>query len=280
MKRRSKTVSEAKFTVERVKVADLEIDRRVQRDNLKTKKVEDMVRNFNPAALGVIHVSRRDPGRGSGLYVIDGWHRYETVRRVTDNAGEMDAHVYEGLSLADEAVMFLELNNAERVTLHDKYRARLVAEEPRAVFIDQEVQKYGWVVSGVPSKGNINAVAALMRLYDLSVKVEAEPNLIQAVLLVITRAWGLDRHGAQASILEGLGRLLSEHGDRINYDALIDRLQNYRGGPQGLLTEARTFAHSRAIRVSMAVADIITEAYNKGRKQGSKTTLPPWRYRS
>ena len=49
-----RNATEHTYTVEQVKVSDLDVDRRVQRDDLKKKKVEDFVRNYNRDALGVL----------------------------------------------------------------------------------------------------------------------------------------------------------------------------------------------------------------------------------
>jgi hypothetical protein len=270
-------MSKTTYTVETLKAADLEVDRRVQRDNLKAKKVEEMVKNFNPDALGVLTVSRR---KDHGLYIIDGWHRNETVRIVTDNTGEVVCHVFTGLTVAEEAQMFLDINYGDQPNIHEKFKASLVAGDPESLQIDQIVRSVGWAISGSPNNGNINAIKSLQRLQALSTKTEAEPNLVLLTLKVITRAWGNDRFGTQAAVLDGLGRVLSEYGSRIDFDSLVERLAVTKGGPQGLIGAARNLASTKSMRTSMAVADLIVGAYNKGRKPGSKGSLPPWGFRS
>lgn len=270
-------MSETTYTVEQLKVSDLEIDLRVQRGGFKEAKVRAMIKNYNADALGVIHVSRR---ADRGLYVIDGWHRMETVRRLTDNAGTITAHVYEGLSIAQEAEMFLALNAAVSPSLMDKFKVSLSAEDEAAQAarrVDKITKDRGWVVSPAPGNGNINAVGVLLRLDALSEKVGAEPHLIDATLLVITRSWGIDRHGAQAVILEGIGQLFAEHGSKIKVDLLIEKLREFKGGPSALHSQAAQMASLRNGRTANAVSDIVTETYNKGRKNN---ILPPWRRRT
>jgi hypothetical protein len=261
------------YTVEELKVSDLQVDHRVQREQLKSKRIEDMKRNFNPNALGVITVSRR---KDRGLYIIDGWHRTETVRQLTDNVGTVTCHVFEGLTVVEEALMFLDLNFAEKPNVMDKFKVRLEAGDETAVLIDNMARAFDWRVKSAPGDGNIQAIQTLERLNALSIKIEAEPNLVHIVLLVVTKAWGHDRFGTQAVVMEGLGRLFAEHSSRINVTRLIEKLKGFKGGPRSLHGSATESARHRGIRVPMAVADIITEAYNKG---SYKDKLPVWRHR-
>lgn len=271
----SKTL-EHNYTVERIKVSDLEVDTRVQRDALQMSKVDKIVKFYNPDAVGVTHVSRRVD---KGNYIIDGAHRTEATRRVTENTGEMVCHVFEGLTLEQEAQMFLDLNYANQPSPLEKHKNRVVAHDEQALRVEEGVHKYGWAVSKDPANGHVNCIMKLYMLDALSQKIEADPDLISMTFLVITRAWGNDRRGAQAVILEGIARLIAEHGSRINFDHLIDRLKVYPGGPGDLRTESARFASLTKGKVAMSVANLITEWYNKGKGE-RKSALPPWRKRA
>jgi uncharacterized protein DUF6551 len=274
-------VLEHNYTVERIKVSDLEVDTRVQRDALQMGKVDKIVRDYNRDAVGVIHVSRRLTENGSlvGHYIIDGAHRTEATRRVTENVGEMVCHVFEGLTLEQEAQMFLDLNYGNQPSPLEKHKNRVVAQDPQALRVEEGVHKYGWAVSKDPANGHVNCIMKLYAIDALSEKIEADPDLISMTFLVITRAWGNDRRGAQAVILEGIARLIAEHGSKINFDHLIDRLKVYPGGPGDLRTESARFASLTKGKVAMSVANLITEWYNKGKGE-RKSALPPWRKRA
>lgn len=263
-----------KYSDATLKVSELTIDPQVQRTAMSEKKVRHIVANFNPAALQVITVSLR---KDLSYVILDGAHRTEAVRRLTDNTGTMDCHVHEGLTLEQEAAIFLDLNYSDKPTVIDRFRVSVVAQQETNSAIDALVHAYGFKVSRDPANGNINAVQTLRQLYELSVKIGAEPNLIQAVLLVVSRAWGDSRFGTQTAIIGGLGRLLAEHGSRINTDTLIEKLRGYKGGPQGLIVAARQISTIRGTRVAMGVAELVTDEYNKGR---TKNALPAWRYRT
>lgn len=262
------------YTEKMLPVSELEIDRRIQRDGINMAKVEHIKRHWNPAAAGFLTVSHR---KDRSYVILDGQHRWEAWRQLSDNTGTFACRVFERLTLVEEAQMFLDLNYTTQPRLIEKFRVRLEAEDPVAVGIDKILRSYEWKVSHIPSNGHVNAVAALERLYQLSEKRELEPNLVQQLILVITRAWGHDRYGVQAMLLEGIGRLLSEHGSKVDFDILISRLREIDGGPQTLHTDASQYARLRKGKVSMAVAELVTNAYNKGRRVN---VLPEWRQRS
>jgi hypothetical protein len=264
---------EAKFTEEWILVGDLEIDREVQRNNIDLKKVERIKANYNPGALGVITCSRRNKVT---TVVLDGQHRVQVVKELTDNEGEVLCHVFSGLTLAEEAQMFLDLNAGNQPSLLEKFRVRVVAGDEGAIDITNMVKSYGWTIGPSTQNGTLQCVGALESIYRLSKKLEFEPDLLQAVIMTITRAWGTDRDGGNAVLLQGLAFLISEHGSLLDLKRLETCLKSYQGGPMGLHTDAVQLAALRKMRVAMAVAEQVTEAYNKGRKN---KLLPPWRRR-
>lgn len=261
---------EYKFTEERIPVGDLTVDPEIQRFSLNLRKVERIKRNFNPAALGVATVSRRN--RVTNI-LLDGWTRRQVMAELTDNQGELLCHVFEGLTRAEEAQMFLDLNAGNQPSRLEKFRARIVAEDPVAVGVNAIVRSYGLDIG--PQTGNsiIACVGALERIYTRSVAAEAEPNYLQMALLLTTRAWGIDRFANQAVILEGLSTLWAVNTDRVDVDRLVNKMGTYPGGPQGLHTDATGMAALRRGHVSMAVAELIVDEYNKG---SLKRKLPNW----
>ena len=65
---------------------------------------------------------------------------------------------------------------------------------------------------------------------------------------------------------------------RLEHIAKQYTLKNYKGGPQAFHVNATALAALKTIRVSMAVADLLTDLYNSGRSE--RNALPPWRRRS
>lgn len=262
-----------KSTEEWIKVGDLTVDHQVQRALLDNGRVEKMVNSFNRDALGIVTVSHR---ADESKVIIDGWHRWEAVRRVTENQGEIFCRVFKGLTLQEEAGMFLDLNTTNQPKLFDRWRVRVVRGDGDAVEITEILRSYGWTVSNQVGEARIVAISALERTHALSKKLEADPGLVQATILTVTRAWGHDRYAVMAAVFEGIARLIGEHKDKINLGDLSTVLKNYKNGAQGLAIDARIMAGVRSIRLPNAVAELVTDHYNKGKKTN---TLPQWRRR-
>lgn len=269
-------MSEVKFTEEDLAVSELTVDPKVQRTALNYGKVEPIMKNFNPNAVGRITVSVRDNGE---KIILDGWHRNEAIRILTDNKGTIPARVFRGLSFEQEADMFLDLNTTNRPKAHDAWRVRVNKGEPLATSVTTILGAFGWTVDSQAGNGKFNAVAAVERIETLSRKIDAEPGLVHATILVITRAWGDNRHGVVGPIFEGIARFIAEYGKDSAFDlqSLIVKLRDYKGGPKLLNQKAQQMTSLRKMRAPMAVADLLTEMYNEGPR---KKKLPPWRHRS
>lgn len=266
------------YTVENLPVTSLEVDNRVQRQGLNRTKVLRIKNNYNPGALGIITVSYRENSKA--YVVIDGMHRTEATRIVTDNTGELQCKVFRGLTLAEEVQMFLDLNDTTQPPEIDKFKVLLSGEgsdADAARDISELLGAYGWQVSRVAANGNVNAVTVVWRMYELSKKRDADPNLILMAIMTITKAWGNDRFGAQGPVIEALARMYAEYGARMDLDHLVDVLKLYQGGPRSLLAEAKQLAAVRKMKASMALADILVNSYNKGRRTRQ---LDAWRRRT
>lgn len=270
MRKTETPMDDRKFTIEEIPVRDLQVDPEIQRFALNLRKVERIKRNFNQAALGAATVSRRN--RVTHI-LLDGWTRRQVVAELTDNDGTLLCHVFEDLTRAEEAQMFLDLNAGNQPNLLEKFRARIVTGDANAVGVNDITRSYGFTIS--PQNGNsyIQCVGAMERIYRRSVEHEAEPNYLQMALLIVTRAWGIDRFGTHAVMLEGLAALWAADSSLIDIDRLVSKLSTYPGGPAGLHTDATQMASLRRGHVSMAIAELTTDEYNKGL---TKKKLPNW----
>lgn len=263
------------FTLEWIKVKDLEVDPEVQRERLDRAKVDRIKRTFNPGALDTIAVSRRN--RVTQI-ILDGWHRWTAVRELTDNEGEMLCRVFEKLTPQEESWLFLDLNYGNQPSILDKFRQRLRAGDAVATEVDKLTKAYGFVIQAGGGQGTLQCVGALERIYNRSIKGDFDPNLLQMTLLVVSRAWGNDRVASQAMVLDGIAHFLAEYTSLIDLDRLISKLRTYPGGSDGFLNDGQELAATRHMRVPYAIADQLTLHYNK--QAGKTVKLPPWRKQS
>lgn len=265
------------FTEEFISVGDLEIDPRVQRHQLNKAKVTEMVKNYNPLALGLVHVSRR---KSRANILLDGMHRWETTRIVTDNQGELWCRVFTGLTLAQEAQTFLDLNRTTAPSLIDKFNVHMSGDGADSVAAQEVaaiVGKYGWKVARTAGPGHINAVQVIMKIYTQSVTRERDPNILDLTIMTITSAWGsTDRSAVEGSVMAGIAAIYEEYGSNIDAGRLVSTLRDMEGGPGGLVARATTLAKLKQGRRFNAIAEIVMEQYNKGL---SKRSLGAWRKR-
>lgn len=257
-------------------VNDLSVDPEVQRFHFNPRKVESIVKNFNPEALGIVTVSQRNPVTN---IVIDGQHRHEAVRRLTDSTGKLFCRVFTNLTKAEEAQMFLDLNPGNQPTAMDRYRMRLIIGDPTILAVDKAVHDYGWAVHPMPGNAHLQCVKALERIQTVAQRNEATEDILANTMLVVSRAWGNQREAGTAILLEGIAAFLTENRSKKQFDQdrLINTLQNYHSGPFGLVSDTQQIARMRRMRPAMALADTVTKEYNRGLKVGGSSELPEWR---
>lgn len=257
--------------LEMIPVKQLEIDRRVQRARLDRKKVERIKLKFNQRALGFLTVSRRIDGQ---MVVIDGWHRYVAVMELSDGEGLVPCVVFTGLTVEQEAKMFLDLNETNQAHQMDKFQVRQVANDPAAVRVGEWLKEYGWTLSrGRTGPGYCSAVGTFDRVYRRSL-VLGQLDLVPLTIMVVTRSWKLDEWGMKSVTFEGLSLVLARHGAGMDLQGqLIPKLRAYRGGPAALFNNAQQMANIRRIRPVHAVAGLVVETYNVGLRSNA---LPAW----
>jgi hypothetical protein len=103
---------------------------------------------------------------------------------------------------------------------------------------------------------------------------DSDPTAVERAIATSVAAWGKVHGSSDWRILEGIGLLYARHKGAINSSDLVQRLSIYPGGPFALLGKARALHEMLHTRVPHALAEIITEVYNKYRKTSA---LPPWR---
>jgi hypothetical protein len=183
--------------------------------------VKKLADNFDPALLGCLIVSDRDTGNGvdnaTGYAVIDGQTRLMALRQL----GHLNAPclIYTGLSREEEADLFARFQSERKnVSALERYRAALVAREPRAIDISDLADRAGFVVDKSNVGNSIVAIKALEETYD-----RYGADMVARVLDVVAGAWKFRHAGANTNeILRGLAYFLARN--TVDDDRLIRRL--------------------------------------------------------
>lgn len=244
-----------KFPVDRIVV-----DHRVQRAQLVPSKLDTIVANYDPHALGVVVLSVRANGTAIAL---DGWHRTEATKLVDWAPREIDAKVFHNLTLADEARYFRLYNTRTAVHTIDAFNAGVFEGVETSVEITKMVESYGLIVHA----NSFACVAAATRI----VRFPDGYKRLDRVLHIIGEVWAFVDGSLDYRIVEGLATFIRYHGDNVvKTDTMVKRLKEMpldsKGQPVGfrqIVAEATAYHKAKGGPVRLAVADVIAKYYNK-----------------
>lgn len=260
-------MGEHRTEIEWVPVSNIIVDPRVNTRPPEKSFIDKAVDDFDVDALGVPDVAPR----AKGVYaVIDGQHRVEIVRRALGDDQHLQCTVHYGLSVPEQAALFLKLNNARAISPFPKFTARVNAREPDAVDIVKILDAHHLALTLGGSDGTIQCVTTLEKLYNYGGK--ARPKELVRTLDILINAWGRRGEAMAGQIVAGLGHVVIRYGDQLDPSAMSSRLAK-RGSPSELLGSARSAKGVWEVTVSNAISALIVNEYNKGRRV---KPLTPW----
>lgn len=261
----------ARSTIHRVPLENIVIDQRVQRtEGVDQRRANKMAENFDPDALGILILSERPDGT---LVCLDGMHR----RAAAMQAGwgqPVDARVFKGLSIAEEAALFLLYNDKKDPSAISRFKARVLAGDDVAVDIHDIAGRLGWTIAQSAESGNLAAVDALERVYRSgagTLSDGAYPAITERTLTTITEAWGHDPIAVQQATLQGVAQLYSRYGNAVDTPKLVRELQDTQ--PRVLVGRAKTLKDVQGGTVPAALAKILVSLHNNRRRAN---LLPEW----
>lgn len=234
-----------------------------QRD-LKPARVDYLVAHFDVEQIGNPIVNERH-GR---FFVIDGQHRIAALREVFGDDHQVQCWTYAGLSEAEEAEKFLQVNDVLTVNAFDKYGIGVEAGREIECDIDRIVRASGMVVSRQNVDGGIGAVGTLRRVYT-----RGGPKVLGRTLRIIDSAYG--GAGLEASVIDGIGLLCGRYNGDLQDELAVVKLRNMRGGVKGLLGKAALIKEKTRQPFNQCVAAAAVDVINSGK--GGKKLAGWWR---
>lgn len=205
--------------------------------------------------------------RDGVYYVVDGQHSLWAYKMWLGSWEDqkIQCMVHKGLTEAQEAELFLSLNNKKSVSVFDKFRVGVNAGRPEECDIDRIVRANQCVITRNRSQsGAISAVGALRTIYR-----DHGAEVLGATVRIIRDAYG--DAGYEAPILRGVAAVLNRFPalDRVRLQLA---LHDAHAGSKGLLNSAAAIRKNVGGTQVDAVAQAIVKIYN--RSKGSK--LPTW----
>ena len=244
-----------------MKVTEFSVDPSVQRQ-LNEPRVAALAKKFNPKMLGLVTASKRPDGRS---YILDGQHRIAAAR-AKQYTGYVATRLYENLTIAEEAQLFLDLNDTRKVNALDKFNVRATMGDPSAVALKGALERVGLRASGQHTGGMFAAIVSLERVYSGFMSKGGEPrlDLVEAVLQILTRAYGpKERVAFQANTVQGIGLIIHIFGKRASADELINALKSIPA--DALAIKGRSTKDLEGGTGAQGVAKVILSIYNKGK---------------
>jgi hypothetical protein len=240
---------------------EFSVDLKVQRQ-LNEKRAHEIAEDLQPHALGLLIASKREDGH---TYVLDGQTRISACR-IANYDGLLATRLFTGLTLKEEASLFLAHNNSRSVMAVDRFKVRITEEEPMALSINKVLKAYGLHVEWAnnESLGIISAIATLEKVYKgAGVRPEGEyPDLLDKVVRTLHRAYGErnDRATYSRVMMEGLGILIATFGSRINYDRLVYVLQGQV--PRQIAAQTRSLKDAKGGTLGVCASEVFHKHYN------------------
>ncbi|MFC8709352.1 DUF6551 family protein [Streptomyces sp. NPDC057197] len=255
--------------IEAVAPNDVTTDPRVNTRPVDRGWVNRKMRDgYDRKRIGVPTVSARTDG---SFIWLDGQNRGALSVAAGHGDTKIDMQVFRGLSLAQEAELFLGLNDNRRVAPIYKFLAEVTAGRKEALEITRIAGQYEWTVSDAGGASNIAAVGALNTVYRSSVP---PGTTLETVLHVVTKAWGHTSDAVNAHMLVGLASVIND-APGIVHDSLVRKLAAVDGGPSSILGKGRGFKSATGCTVSQGVDQVVRSVYNSNRRSGRLATWGP-----
>jgi hypothetical protein len=208
-------------SLEWVDVKDLMIDVAYQRP-VREHHVNKIVKNFDPDMFGNLIVSAR---KGGGMYVVDGQHRVEAVRKMGWGDQRVPCIVYHGMTLEEEArAFFYPQSNRVQLIPAERFKARLAAGDESAVNLVRKVESFGYGLNlTMGSSDNARIIDAISAVERLDA---AREDVLSEVLATCRAAWGQDQFKLTSTIIVGLGRFIYRYWGVYDRNRLTTSLRN------------------------------------------------------
>lgn len=268
--------SSRSFVAQR-RLSDLTVDPQLQRAYVKDARVQKMANEFDPDGLGVLEVSQRLSGTN---HVLDGYHRMLMLRElrkrgVIDQDYMVWCKIFVGLTPAEEAALFVLLNNKEKVGPLDLFRIKLAAKDPAVVAMMAIIEANKWLLKGsVPpedfegkvSEHSFSAVGAL------EVAFTRNPVAAEKSVKTLTMAWKHSPASVHGELVRGISMFYNYYGDQADLTHAVKTLSRYPDAP-AFRNLAKATRGARRGTTENTIARFFVEEYNVGKKT---LALPPW----
>lgn len=245
-----------------IPATDLKVDPRAQRA-MDDRHMESLKSSFDVRKVGAVIVSERTDG---SRYILDGQHRIYGAQGCGFDGG-IPAIVHRGLTLAEEAELFLALNSNKTVPLMEKFKTRVTAGDKQAAAVNHIVEDEGFSIGNSKNSDySISAVAQLETIYRTN-----GYRALKYTLQVIREAWQpLSVQARSARILAAVSTVVSVPG--VELERLTSVLAKTTANVVMADADFMVDMHSHLTK-KKADSEVVLKNYNKGLRREDRITL-------
>jgi len=237
-----------------VSVEDLMIDMSYQRFP-NENKVNDIVKNFDPDAIGVLICSAREDGT---IAVIDGGHRVAALRMLGFEKMNVDCLVYFDLTIAEEAKIFNLMNdNRTKPKTQDRFKAKVTSNDTNAVELNDIFKTVGLEVATKPMNNGIRAIGTVENVFK---KHGADVTL--KALTLLKEAFGSHSSSFSDVAIVAVANVLSTYKD-VDLNRLSNALKVQVNASLWASNGAVLANQIRAKQTAIGMSILLIKDYNK-----------------
>jgi hypothetical protein len=251
--------------LEYVPLSSLRVHPKVQREFDETWG-NKIASNWDPLKcepLAAVRAKTNGVVNGSYL-VIDGQHRLFAARTHYGNVDQMlPCWVSPDLELEEQATLFLGWNNTKTVKPFSKWNVRRLAEDETVHAIDTMLKEFGLKAQAAESEGSVRAIAAVENIYT-----KHGPEILRDTLKILSRAWGTQADAYDNIMIRGLSFVVLRVGKAMEHGEMARKMARH-GLPMRFVGEARQLAKISGTSAMRAMAEILVNLWNKGKREQS-----------
>lgn len=214
--------------------------------------------------------------RDGHYWVLDGQHRIYALKQNGFEKDVLDCEVYDDLTDAEMADIFLGRGRAKMISPYDKFHVSCTAGYQRENDIRRAVEANGLKIGRTKDEKVIGAVGALSNIYDRAGGAHAGEVVVGQVIRTLNNAYAGDPVAFSRAVIDGLGLIFNRYNGRTNEKDLTARLAATTHGVRGLVRRAESLQERTGNLKAQCVAATVVDIYNKGVGPRAKDRLPSW----
>lgn len=198
-----------------------------QRD-LKEETVKNIVNDYKPEKLGVLHVSERPDGTYA---IVDGQHRMFALRRLGFKYAS--CVVFRGWTEQQESDYFYhQHDNTHNLSAKEKFKSGVYARYENEERLQEILTKNGFYSASGGRGTRIEAIAALNKIADIF-----NYEVLDQTLGYAATVWPGNRRAVCREMLGALAEFAYRFGEQVSPEQFQKRMQKY--SPDVLVTAIR-----------------------------------------